>query len=138
MIKINIDGSTHPKYKISVGCFVIKHDETTLIETFPLDAVDNHTAEFQTLLTTLEYCLDNQLHNELIFIYSDSKIVVNSFNKHYVKNAEFELYLEKILSLSSEFPLLSIEWIPENQNKQADHHAKRALQKEVKNTNNKK
>jgi len=135
MIKINIDASTHPKYKKSVGCFIIKQDETTTVETFSLDATDNHTAEFQTLLNTLEYCLEKQFQDELIFIYSDSKIVVNSFNKHYVKNAEFDIYLEKILSLSSEFSLLSIEWVPENQNKQADHHAKRALQKNLKNTN---
>lgn len=132
MIKINTDASTHPKYKTSVGCFVIKNGENTIIETFPLDATDNHTAEFKTMIKALEYCIEHHLHNELIFIYSDSKIVVSSINKRYVKNELFTPLLNALTTLLKEFKNLSIEWVPETQNKMADHHAKQALQKEMK------
>ena len=81
MIKINTDASTHPKHKVSVGCFIIKKEDQTIVETFPLDATDNHIAEFQTMILALEYCLQNNWQKDLIFIYSDSSIVVKSFHK---------------------------------------------------------
>ncbi|MGX4685683.1 ribonuclease HI family protein [Vagococcus sp. JNUCC 83] len=132
MIKINTDSSTHPKYKKSVGCFVIKNDGNIIIETFPLDAADNHTAEFKTVIKALQYCLDHCLSDNLIYIYSDSKIVVSSINKRYVKNELFTPLLDTLITLTKSFKNLTIEWIPENQNKMADHHAKQALQKELK------
>lgn len=132
MIKINIDASTHPTHKISVGCFVLKKDDTTITKTFPIDAKDNHVAEFKTLITALEYCIEENYQHDLVFVYSDSKIVVTSYQKNYVKNDSFSSLLQNIRELSSYFSSLIIEWIPESQNKQADHYAKRALQKELK------
>lgn len=132
MIKIYTDASTHPKHKKSVGCFIIKSEADAIIETFPLEATDNHTAEFQTMVKVLEYCLEHQLEKQLVFIYSDSNIVVKSFNKKYVKNDDFSPLLEQLLTLSRHFEELAIEWIPESQNKMADHHARQALKKELK------
>lgn len=132
MIKIYTDASTHPKHKKSVGCFIIKNEKDTIIETFQLEASDNHIAEFQTMIKALEYCLEHHLKSKLIFIYSDSNIVVTSFNKKYVKNKDFSLLLEHLLILAQDFDNLSIEWIPESQNKMADHYAKQALAKTLK------
>lgn len=132
MIKINTDASTHPKYQVSAGCFIIKKEGQTIVETFPLDATDNHIAEFQTMILALEYCLQNNWQKDLIFIYSDSSIVVKSFHKRYVKKDIFLPLLSKLLILSQGFSDLTIEWIPQESNKMADHHAKQALKKELK------
>ena len=50
-------------------------------------------------------------------------------NKGQVKNKQFINYLLKIKSLESYFDLLFVKWVPRNQNKEANHHAKNALYK---------
>ncbi len=64
----------------------------------------------------------------MIFLYSDSKIAVESIRKKYVKRVEYRVILQEILALIEECSFFECEWIPENENKGSDHLARQALQ----------
>lgn len=131
MIKITIDGSYHPTHRISAGAMII-HGAHAQKQTYALSASDNHSAEFQILQQALSYCQDNKWEDELIFIYSDSKTVVDAVSKKYTKQSAYLPILTSILNQLTNFTQVSIQWIPEQENKEADHYARRALQKELK------
>ena len=100
---------------------------------FPLEKeMSNHQAEFEAVLSGLNYLIANQLaHHELV-IYSDSNIVVSAIERNYVKNPLFNEYLFSINKRLKLFPSFMIQWISETQNKEADHFARQALHKRLK------
>ncbi|MEG0260894.1 MAG: ribonuclease HI family protein [Lysinibacillus sp.] len=92
-----------------------------------IGSTNNHIAEFTALVRGLEEV--KKLGTSLVSIRSDSKIVVTSIEKEYVKNEEFKPYLEKALALIHTFDFCFIKWIPDDQNRAADALARAALQK---------
>ncbi|WP_143444934.1 reverse transcriptase-like protein, partial [Lentilactobacillus parabuchneri] len=62
---------------------------------------------------------------ELIFFYTDSKIVVDSLNKQYAKH--FEDDVDTLLALQSKFTTVVNTWIPDSQNMGAHTLALQAL-----------
>ena len=91
---------------------------------------NNHIAEFQALVRGLEEAI--KLGSNLVSMRSDSKIVVSSVEKAYVKSDEFKPFLERALQLIEEIDLFFIKWIPDNENKAADALAREAIQKNKK------
>lgn len=91
---------------------------------------NNHIAEFSALIRGLEEAV--KLGSQLVSIRSDSKIVVSSLEKEYVKNEEYKPYLERALQLVEEIELFFIKWIPDSQNKAADALAREAIHKNKK------
>mgnify|MGYP003506722296 CR=1 FL=1 len=71
--------------------------------------LDNHRAEFIALIRALEEA--KKLGSNLISVRSDSKIVVSSVEKRYVKNELYKPLLEQALNLADEFDLFFIKWI---------------------------
>lgn len=65
-------------------------------------------------------------------LYTDSKVVAQTIDKNYTKNPAFSDYLTEIQCLLKQFPLAIIQWIPESQNKGADHLARQGLAKALK------
>ncbi|HGF7655492.1 TPA: ribonuclease HI family protein, partial [Enterococcus faecium] len=98
----------------------------------PLSIGTNHQAEFEVFLKTLEFLKKNDLQNETIFCFSDSKTLVSTVDKNATKNELFLPYLQRIQELLSEFSLLILQWLPENKNKGADNLARQALHKQLK------
>ncbi|KGR81721.1 ribonuclease HI family protein [Lysinibacillus odysseyi] len=88
---------------------------------------NNHIAEFSALIRGLEEAV--KLGSQLVSMRSDSKIVVSSVEKEYVKNEEYKPYLEHALQLIDQIELFFIKWIPDNQNKAADVLARDAIHK---------
>lgn len=88
---------------------------------------NNHIAEFTALVRGLEEAA--KTGTSLVSMRSDSKIVVASVEKAYVKNEEFKPYLERALRLIEQFDLFFIKWIPDKENKAADALARAAIQK---------
>ena len=88
---------------------------------------NNHIAEFQALVRGLEEAI--KLGSNLVSMRSDSKIVVTSVEKAYVKSDDFKPFLDRALQLIEEIDLFFIKWIPDNQNKAADALAREAIQK---------
>lgn len=128
MIKIYIDAATHQKKQISAGGMIVLIDKEQLQIKQPLKAKTNNEAEFEILLFALEFALTHNWEKETIFIYSDSRIVVQSLEKKYAKDPIFSSLLKKILILIDRFDLLFIEWQGEQKNKGADNLARQALQ----------
>lgn len=88
---------------------------------------NNHVAEFTALIRGLQEA--KKLNTSIVSVRSDSKIVVASVEKEYVKNDEYKPLLEEALALIKEFDLFFIKWIPDVQNKAADALARQAIQK---------
>lgn len=93
----------------------------------------NHQAEFQAILHGLSWLVQNDHTSEMAFCYTDSQIVAQSVEKKYVKDKNFQIYLDKILELMEIFPYVSVTWIPESENRGADNLARQALQKAIQN-----
>ena len=61
------------------------------------DRMDNHRAEFEALLYGLRHLKAKNKHGQLVFCYTDSKLVAESIRKKYTKKAEHKLLLEEAL-----------------------------------------
>lgn len=92
---------------------------------------NTHLAEFHALLYGLRLLVEKGLTDQMTFCYTDSQIVAQSVDKSYVKNKEYNKYLMEILELMDEFPYLSVQWIPNRENKGADNLAKQALRQAI-------
>ncbi|MGM9966498.1 MULTISPECIES: ribonuclease HI family protein [unclassified Rummeliibacillus] len=88
---------------------------------------NNHIAEFMALIRGLQEAA--KLSKGIISVRSDSKIVVSSIEKEFVKNDEYKPYLQQALTLIERFELFFIKWIPDSQNKAADALARQGIQK---------
>lgn len=129
MIKIYIDAATNQTINVSAGGMLLIQNGQQLQKHQQLLAKTNNEAEFEIMVKTLEFLISKNYQNETIFIYTDSKIVMESLDKAYVKDPHFKRHLETILKLTKEFSSLFIEWIEEKNNKGADNLARQALQK---------
>ena len=89
--------------------------------------MDNHRAEFEALLYGLRHLKKHSKQDQLVFCYTDSKLVAESIRKKYTKKAEHKIYLEETLQDLAAFTNFYLEWIPEKENKGADNLAKKAL-----------
>jgi ribonuclease HI len=70
--------------------------------------------------------------DQTILLYTDSKVVAQTIDKNYTNNPDFRKYLEEIQELLPYFTLLIVQWIPESQNKGADHLARQGVAKALK------
>lgn len=129
MIKAYIDASTKGNPGPSGGGILLLKDQNQQQLHFPLPVLTNHQAEFAVLERLLEQLLQEEQVTETIMVYSDSKVLVSTIDKNHTNNPDFQDYLIRIQSLLSHFPLLILQWIPEKQNKGADHLARQGLQK---------
>ena len=130
MAKIYFDAATQGNPGMSSGAVVIITEETHTVKTYDLPALDNHSAEWETLLRALDLASEMNVDNALIF--TDSKLIEDSINQESVKNERFKAYLEKALSYTDTFALMFVKWVPRAQNKEANHHAQQALYKQTK------
>ncbi|MEO4052852.1 ribonuclease HI family protein [Solibacillus sp. CAU 1738] len=127
MLEIYIDGASAGNPGPSgIGIFIKGEGHHIKISEY-IGETNNHIAEFTALIRGLEEA--KKLHATLISMRSDSKIVVASIDKSYVKNEEFKPFLERAISLINEFDLFFIKWIPEKENRAADALAREAIQK---------
>lgn len=129
MIKIFIDAATNQTANTSAGGMLFIRNGQQLQKHEQLLAKTNNEAEFEMMVKALNFLLNEKYQDETIFLYTDSKIVIESLHKEYVKDSRFKPHLETILKLSKIFPSLFIEWIEEKDNKGADNLARQALQK---------
>lgn len=127
MLEVYIDGASSGNPGPSgIGIFIKGEGHLIQISEY-IGETNNHIAEFKALIRGLEEAF--KLKTSLVSVRSDSKIVVSSMEKQYVKSEEYKPLLEKALQLSNEFDLFFIKWIPDNQNKAADTLARYAILK---------
>lgn len=114
---------------VGIGIVIVRNNEQTQLSIPLNDILDNHQAEFQAVIHGLKWLIQKKWTNELTFCYTDSQIVAQSIEKEYAKDIYFQNSVNEILSLMRNFSYISIEWIPESENKGADNLAKQALNK---------
>lgn len=126
MLEVYIDGASAGNPGASgIGVFIKGEGHKIKISEVIPDT-NNHIAEFTALVRGLEEA--KKLSSDLVWLRSDSKIVVSSIEKQYVKNEAFKPFLEKALAIIEEFQLFFVKWIPDKENKAADALARQAIQ----------
>ncbi|MDH6364051.1 ribonuclease HI [Enterococcus sp. PF1-24] len=138
MLKVYIDAATKGNPGPSGGGLMITGENRYIQESFPLAILTNHQAEFAMLITALNYLKEHVFQEETIFIYTDSKVLAQTIEKNHTNNRDFQGYLAEFNRLADDFPLLLIQWLPEKENKGADHLARQGLQKALKANNHNK
>ena len=131
MAKIFFDAATNGNPGESCCAIIIKDDNNHHIYTHYIGLLDNHSAEWAAFIRALEYARELNVTNALL--YTDSKLIEDAMLKDKVKNIKFKPYLDQVKILEPSFDLLFVKWIPREQNKQANHHAKQALYQYIKN-----
>lgn len=130
LIKAYIDAATKGNPGPSgAGILLVAEN---LHEQIPLPltgTMSNHQAEFWAFYELLMYLKRHNYTSETIFVYSDSKILVQTVDKNYTNNENFQEIFQKIQALLPNFSLLILQWLPENKNKGADQLARQGLQK---------
>lgn len=129
MIKAYIDAATKGNPGPSGAGIMLIGKNLYIQKSFPLPNQSNHQAEFASFCLLLDYLLENQLQNQTIMVYTDSKIVAQTIDKNHTNNSDFKKYLQEIQEKVTNFPLLIVQWIPESKNKGADNLARQGLQK---------
>ncbi len=126
MITVHTDGATNVKTNQSGAGIYMKHNGKFYSYKIPLGEMSNHKAEFHAVIHALTKC-NEQFPNEILAFQTDSKIVVESIEKNFVRNRDFQPLLEQINDLSARHPHFFIKWIPSKENFHADQLAKRAI-----------
>lgn len=127
MAKIYFDAATAGNPGVSVCAVVLAIDDERFRYTKDLGVMDNHSAEWASLIFSLECAVKHNISTALVF--TDSKLIEDSINKGSVKNEKFKPYYDKMLELEQHFELFFVRWVPRNRNKEANHHAKNELYK---------
>lgn len=127
LLEVYIDGASAGNPGPSaIGVFIKGEGHQVRIGEY-IGLTNNHIAEFKALIRGLEEA--KRLGTTTVSVRSDSKIVVTSVDKQYVKNEDYKPLLEQVLTLADEFDLFFIKWIPDEKNKAADALARHAIQK---------
>ena len=113
----------------SIAVVIIEENERQIF-THDIAPTDNHSAEWQAFNYALDCALKMNVSSALIS--TDSKLITDSLDKGFAKNAKFKGYLVKAAQKMKDFDLCLIDWIPRAQNKEANHHAQQALYQQLK------
>ncbi|MGY3724597.1 ribonuclease HI [Granulicatella balaenopterae] len=129
MIRVYTDAAVagNPGLAAVGVCIVTQGQQEQL--TAEIDVLcDNHFAELWAIRFSLQYLKKEHKINDMIFLYSDSKLAVDAIRKKYVKRNEYRIILQDILELIEECSFFECEWVPDGNNKGSDHLARQALQ----------
>ena len=133
MLKVYLDASTKGNPGPSGGGLLIVGEDLHEQHAFVLPTLTNHQAEFAAMHHALEFLFNERMArpDDHAFIQT-VKVVAQTIDKNYTNNPDFRKYLEEIQELLPYFTLLIVQWIPESQNKGADHLARQGLAKALK------
>ncbi|WP_323702356.1 ribonuclease HI family protein [Mammaliicoccus sp. Dog046] len=130
MPQIYFDAASKGNPGESVCASVIIIDNDRIQFTKDLGIMDNHRAEWEGFIYSIERAIELEVKNALI--YTDSKLIGDSIDKGFVKNEMFKPYFLKFKQLESNFDLIFVKWIPRAQNREANQLAQTKLRKVLK------
>jgi ribonuclease HI len=125
MIEVYIDGASAGNPGPSGAGIFIKVHGSVEKYSIPLGIMSNHVAEYHAFIKALEICLENGY--SVVSFRTDSELVNRAVEKEFVKNKQFAPLLERALSLTKQFDLFFMKWIPSRENKSADELARKAI-----------
>lgn len=108
ILNVFVDGSGGPNGGYG---FFIKETGQSSYEKSP--DITNNQAEYKAIILALKSIMpDNELH-----IFSDSKNTVSQINHEFaINNEKLRSLAQETWSLMNNFPKITIQWIPRNQN----------------------
>lgn len=105
------------KEKIAEGCRVVCSGPKAT----------NNVAEYSAVIAVLEYLIKNNLTEEKVVIRSDSQLCIYQLQGRYKVNVpRIVPKYKKAKKLAKRFKELKFEWVPRNQNKEADALSRKA------------
>lgn len=127
MIEVYIDGASAGNPGPSGAGIFINVNGKVERYSIPLGVMSNHEAEYYAFIEALKICRKNGY--QVVSFRTDSELVNRAVEKEFVKNKQFAPLLEEALTLSKEFDLFFMKWIPSSENKSADELARAAIRK---------
>ncbi|HEY3226433.1 MAG TPA: ribonuclease HI [Planctomycetota bacterium] len=134
-LTIHFDGLCLPKNPGGVATFgfVAKRGAKTVHEGYGLAAppytpeATNNVAEYTGVLKALEWALAQGFEKEKMVVRGDSELVIRQLKGEYkVKSPSIAHLFKRVRELAGRFPSITFEWIPREQNKEADALTNRA------------
>jgi ribonuclease HI len=81
----------------------------------------NNVAEYQALTKALEWLIEHNLQEASLVVKGDSQLVINQMQGSYAVNAARLIPLHRaVRKLTERFRELSFEWVPREENEEAD------------------
>ena len=129
MITVHFDGLCQPKNPGGVATygFVVKKGAKLLHEGRGLAAnpytpgATNNVAEYTGVMKAMEWLVAQGLEKEKAVVRGDSELVIRQLKGEYkVKAPHLAPLFARVRELSFRFPSLRFEWVPREQNKDAD------------------
>lgn len=92
------------------------------------DGATNNVAEYSALIAALKFFINKNFPGPLT-VRSDSQLVINQMiGKWAVKSESVLVYYQQAKHLAGKFSEIHFEWVPREQNEQADQLSKQAYQ----------
>jgi ribonuclease HI len=129
LIEVYFDGLCQPVNPGGIACYayVVKQDGKTVqinygIAGKPFSSEStNNVAEYTALVKALEWLIMNKFTTQTVVVKTDSQLVVNQLEGNYkIKAKRIVPLFREVLLLRSKFSDIKIEWVPREQNKEAD------------------
>jgi len=107
--------------KLAEGCGVIDHPSPS-----------NNVAEYTACIKALEKLVELGLNCEEVVVRSDSQLLINQLNGFYSVRAERVIPLyERAAELAEKFRRIRFEWVPREENAEADGLSRKAYSEHV-------
>ena len=130
--KIFTDGASRGNPGPSASAFLIINNENKILfqDAFYVGITTNNNAEYIALLKAIEKLIEMDTLQANLLFFSDSKLMVNQINGQYKINKDhIKEYVSKINEYKSKFLSSKFEYIPREQNRQADKLCNQVLDK---------
>jgi len=127
---VHVDGASSGNPGKS-GAGIVARDGTgsvILAKGIFLGEMTNNMAEYEALLRALTIAMERSVSH--ITVYTDSQLVANQVTGAYkIKNMTLFGYVRRVKEIVSNFEHFTIQYIPREQNREADKLAKDAISK---------
>lgn len=128
-VQVYFDGLCQPINPGGIACyaFLVKSEGKTIYkerglaaEPFSKEATNN-VAEYTALVKALEWLLSSKKGQEPIRVRGDSKLVISQMRGEFKVKAKVIIPLfQKAALLRKEFADISFQWVPREENREAD------------------
>lgn len=132
-IVVNADGLCEPTNPGGVACYgwVARREGEKIGEGWGEVArgpdATNNLAEYRAVIAALEWLLGRGLAAEPVLVRSDSQLVIRQVQGRYrVRCERIRPLWQRVRELGAEFAHLEFEWVPREQNEEADLLSRRA------------
>lgn len=134
-ILIHFDGLCEPKNPGGVATFgfTVDRDGRRAHEGSGLAAkpyspgATNNVAEYTGILRALEWIVERGLEKEPVVVRGDSELIIKQLNGEYkVRSPLLAPLHQRVRELSFKFPSIKFEWVPREENRDADALTNRA------------